>query len=67
MEEDFFKVGYSTYLKKLPSKKQKWTSRILKKILEHKFIIAIILTIMICLIMNIWLVYRFMNILSTAY
>ena len=67
MKEDFFKVGYSTYLKKMPVKKQKWTSRFIKKILEHKIIAIIICTIVICLVMNIWLVYRFMNILSMVY
>ncbi len=65
MKEDFFKVGYSTYLKKLPSKKEKWTSRILKKILAHKFIVMTLLIIFFCFLMNMWLIYRFMNILST--
>lgn len=64
MEEDFFKVGYSTYLKKEESKKQMWTSRILKKIMNHKIIAIVLIIAIFCLFMNIWLIYRFMNILE---
>ena len=64
MEEDFFKVGYTTYLQKQETTKKKWTSMFLHKILKHKIITASILTIFICLGLNIWLVYRFMTILS---
>lgn len=64
MEEDFFKVGYSTYLKREESKKQMWTSRILKKIMNHKIIAIVLITAIFCLFMNIWLIYRFMNILE---
>lgn len=63
MGEDFFKVGYSTYLQKNNNSKKSWTSKIFKKILEHKIITISILTIFTCIGMNIWLVYRFMNIL----
>lgn len=64
MEEDFFKVGYSTYLQKQNVAKKKWTSIFFKKILKHKVITISILTIFTCIGMNIWLVYRFMNILA---
>lgn len=64
MEEDFFKVGYTTCLQKQETEKKKWTSNFLQKILKHKIITASVLTIFICVGMNMWLVYRFMDILS---
>lgn len=63
MEEDFFKVGYSTYLHQ-KSKKIKWTRGITKKLFKHKFIIIICISIFICLIMNFWLIFKFMKILE---
>ena len=35
MEEEVFKVGYSTYLQKPKVKKKKWTSRLYNFILKH--------------------------------
>ena len=64
MEEDFFKIGYTTYLQKPKVKKKRWTSKLLNKILEHKVIAISILIIFMCVGMNIWLVYRFMSILA---
>ncbi len=63
MKEDFFKVGYSTYLHK-KSKQTKWTRSIVKSIFKHKYIIIICTSIMTCLIMNFWLIYKFMRILE---
>ena len=40
MKEDiFFKVGYSSYLQKEKNLKEKWTSKLFRKICEHKFLI----------------------------
>ncbi len=63
MKEDFFKVGYSTYIQKNENEKQKWTSKLFGKILEHKFITTICLIILACMTMNMWLIYKFINIL----
>ena len=39
MKEDiFFRVGYSTYLQREKERKESWTSKLMKKISEHKFI-----------------------------
>ena len=50
MEEDFFKVGYTTYVNKQPIAKKKWTSRLLGKIAEHKFLTTIFLIILVCIL-----------------
>ena len=63
MKEDFFKVGYTTYLSR-KSKKLTWTSKIKKVIIKYKFIITIIAVIISCLIMNFWLIYKFLKILE---
>lgn len=65
MKEDiFFKVGYTTYLQKQKIKKEKWTSKLIRKIKEHKIIFAILMIIIICMITNIVLIYKFINILE---
>ena len=64
MEEDFFKVGYTTYLHKGNNQPRKWTRIILNKVWRYKFIITIITTIVVCLCMNFFLIYKFMKILE---
>ncbi len=64
MKEDFFKVGYSTYLYQSKGEDIKWTRRLRKRIHEHRFVIIFSITIIICLIMNFWLIYKFMRILE---
>lgn len=62
MKEDFFKVGYTTYVNK--SKKIKWTSRLWKLIFKYKVAITISTIIISCLIINFWLIYKFLKILE---
>lgn len=57
-ENIFFKVGYTSYLEK---NKEKWTSRFIKKIIEHKFIFTAIAIIIVCTITNFFLIYRFIE------
>ena len=64
MKEDFFKVGYTTYLSKGNMQARKWTRTILNKVWRYKFIITIITTIIVCLCMNFFLIYKFMKILE---
>lgn len=65
MKEDiFFKVGYTTYLQK--NEKKKWTSKITDMNTKHKFISVILVVIIISVMMNFWLIYRFINILETS-
>ena len=63
MKEDFFKVGYTTYLSR-KSKKLSWTSKLKKVVFKHKLIISISVIIISCLIMNFWLIYKFVKILE---
>ena len=63
MEEDFFKVGYSTYLQK-QKVNTKWRTSFLEKIFKHKVITITVLTLALCIGMNMWLVYRFMTLLA---
>ena len=62
MEEDFFKVGYSGYLQKVKVENKKRTG-ILKKIFKHKVILWSLGIILTCVLMNFWLIYKFMSIL----
>lgn len=68
MKEDvFFKVGYTTYLQKSKVRKINWTSRFAKKIMEHKVISVFFVVITMCIIMNFWLVYRFISVLENCH
>ena len=64
MKEDFFKVGYTTYLHKNNTQTRKWTRTILNKMWRYKSIITIIIIIIVCLCMNFFLIYKFMKILE---
>ena len=61
MKENFFKVGYSACIQKQGVERKKWTSILLGKILEHKFIITTCLIILAVMVMNLWLIFRFIN------
>ena len=63
MKEDvFFKVGYTTYLEK--NRKEKWTSKIIKKIEKHKFLAIVLYVIIMCAITNFFLIYKFVCIIG---
>ena len=64
MKEQVFKVGYSTYIQKPNTQKQNWTSTLLGKITKHKYITATCLIIITCMTMNLWLIFKFVNILG---
>ncbi len=67
MKEDFFKVGYTTYIENNNIKRKKWTSSILKKIWKHKFILFTSSIIMMCVFMNFFLIYKFMRIIQISF
>ena len=66
MKEDFFKVGYTSYLRKENLKKTRRTSFFLKKLKEHKFLLSMISIIIIGLIINFYLIFKFINILEVS-
>lgn len=66
MKEDvFFKVGYTSYLQKPKIRKKGWTSRIVQLVREHKVLSVTFVMISMCMVMNFWLVFRFVSILET--
>ena len=66
MKEDFFKVGYTSYLSKENTKKTGRTSLFWKKIRKHKFLLSVISIIMISMIINFYLIFKFINILEVS-
>ena len=66
MKEDFFKVGYTTYLENENIKINKRTSSFFKKISKHKFILMTSSIIMLCVFMNFFLIYKFMRIIEIS-
>ena len=61
-ENVFLKVGYTSYLEK--EKKKNWTSRFLKKVNEHKFLTITISIVGMCMVTNIFLIYKFISIME---
>ena len=61
-ENIFFRIGYTTYLSE--NKKKNWTSKIMDKIVNHKFISTAIFIAIACGITNICLIYRFIYIME---
>jgi len=66
MKEDFFNVGYSSYLKEIEKNKTKWTSYIIEKILKHKIISTTIVIALVFTIINFWLIFKFMSVIETS-
>lgn len=63
-ENVFLKVGYTSYLDKRKEKKEGWTSKFIKKIIEHKFLLIVISVIIMCIITNLCLIYKFICIME---
>lgn len=64
-ENVFFKVGYVPFLREDKEKKEKWTSRIVRKIVEHKFLTVVVAIVGVCVITNLCLIYRFIRIMES--
>ena len=66
--KEVFKVGYTTYLEKNKKRtpKKNRTSKIFKMIAEHKVMVTILGIIVMCLVINFWLVYKFVHILEMS-
>lgn len=60
-ENVFFKVGYSPFLE---NKKEKWTSKVFKKIIEHKFLTIVLAIVAMCVITNLCLIYKFIYLME---
>ncbi len=60
-ENVFLKVGYSPFLE---NKKEKWTSKLFKKIIEHKFLTIVLAIVAMCVITNLCLIYKFIYLME---
>lgn len=60
----FFKVRYNTNLNRLQIEKERWTSKLLKKIRNHKLLTTIIIAFFMFSTLNIVMIYSFMKILQ---
>ena len=63
-ENVFLKVGYTPFLEKKKEKIESWTSKIINKIIEHKFLSIVLAIVMMCVITNICLIYKFICIME---
>lgn len=60
----FFKVRYNTNLNRLQIEKERWTSKLLKKIRTHKLLTTAIIAFFVFSTLNIVMIYSFMKILQ---
>lgn len=60
----FFKVRYNTNLNRLQIEKERWTSKLLKKIKNHKLLTTVIIAFFMFSTLNIVMIYSFMKILQ---
>ena len=63
-ENVFFKIGYSPFLENKKEKKEKWTSKLFKKIIEHKFLTIVIAIVAMCVITNLCLIFKFIYLME---
>ena len=63
-ENVFLKVGYSPFLENKKEKKEKWTSKIVRKIIEHKFLTIVLAIVAMCVITNLCLIYKFIYLME---
>lgn len=64
-KDEIFQVRYNTKLDRLQIKNDSWTSRIYRKIKNHKLLTTIIISLIIFSTANIIMIYNFINMLQT--
>ena len=62
-KKNIYKIGYTSTIQK-KMKNKKWTSRLLKLICENKIISISIVLFVICVCVNLTLIYNFLKILE---
>lgn len=60
----FFKVNYNTDLNRLEIEEESWTSKLIKKIKNHKLLTTVIIAFVMFSTLNIAMIYSFMKILQ---
>ena len=63
----FFKVNYNTDLNRLEIAEESWTSKLIKKIKNHKLLTTIIIAFAMFSTLNIAMIYSFMKILQNIW
>ena len=63
-DEDIFNLKYNVNLNKIEIEKRKWTSRLFKTILNHKFISMIVVVFIIFSILNLFLIFNFIRVIE---
>lgn len=66
-KENVFKVGYAPIVEQETNKNKRWTSKFLKFIYRNKMLTTAIVVFIMCVTLNLILVYNFMRILASAY
>ena len=66
-KDEIFQIRYNTKLNRLQIEHESWTSKILKKMKNHKLITTIIIVLIIFLTANVIMIYNFMEILQSIW
>ena len=66
-KDEIFNLRYNETLNRLEFGKERWTSRVLKKIKKHKFILLILTLIFIFSILDVVLICEFMKMLQNVW
>ncbi len=64
-KDEIFQIRYNTKLNRLQIKQESWTSKIYKKIKNHKLLTTIIICLLIFSTANIIMIYNFIEILQS--
>ena len=66
-KDEVFEISYITKLNRLKAKKESWTSRICKKIKNHKLFVTVVIAFCVFAICNMIMMYNFMKIFGTIH
>lgn len=66
-KDEIFQIRYNTKLNRLQIEHESWTSKILKKMKNHKLITTIIIVLIIFSTANVIMIYNFMEILQSIW
>ena len=64
-KKNIYNVKYTSVLEGISLKKEKWTSKIKKIIIENKTISITIIVFFTCVVMNLFLIYNFLKVLQS--
>ena len=64
LKDEIFNIKYNSNLNRLEMSKEKWTSKLLKKIKGHKFVTLSLIILFTFSVIDIALVYQFFRVLQ---